>query len=63
MLQQAIVLLSYIPNVLSVALQVAAKVLMYYVKCYNKLHSSGIMHDTIVLLVQKSSALYKGPGL
>ena len=63
MLQQATVLLSYIPNVQSVALQVAAKVPMYYAQCYKKLCYSVVMHSTIVPLVLKGRALYKGRGL
>ena len=36
---------------------------MYYAQCYKKLHSNGLMHCTIVLLVLKGIALHKGPGL
>ena len=56
-------LLFYIPNVLCAVLRVAAKVLIYYAQCYKKLHSDGIMHCTIVLLLLKGRALHKGPAL
>ena len=55
------VLLSYIPNILCVALKIATKALTYCVQRYKKLHSNGVMHCTIVLLVLKGRALYKGP--
>ena len=62
-LLQATELLSYIPNVLISALQVAAKVPMYYAQCCKELQCDIVMHSTIVLLVLKGKALYKGPGL
>ena len=62
-LLQATVLLSYISNVLSSELQVAAKVLIYYVQCYRNLNSNVVMHSPVVLLVLKSRALHKGPEL
>ena len=48
-LLQATILLSYIPNVLYTALQVAAKVLMYYMQCCKKLHSNVLVYVIIVL--------------
>ena len=45
------------------ALQVAAIVLMYYAQCYKKLPYNIVMQSTIVVLVLKGRALYKGPGL
>ena len=46
---QATVLWSYTPNVLCSALQVAAKVPMYYTQCCKKLQCSIVMHSTIVV--------------
>ena len=62
-LLQATVLLFYIPNVLSAALQVAAKVPTYYAQSCRKLQSDVVMHSTIVLLVLNGRALHKEPGL
>ena len=60
---KATVLLLKVPNILCAVLQVAATVLMYYMQCYRKLRYNVVMHSTIVLLVQRCRALYKGPGL
>ena len=63
MLLQEDVLWLYVPNVLCIALQVAAKVPMYYVQYCKKLHYNVVMHSTIILLEQKGRTLYKGPEL
>ena len=62
-LLKATVLLSYIPNVLSAALQVAAKVPTYYAQCCRKLQCNIVVHSTIIILVLNGRAIYKGPGL
>ena len=62
-LLKATVILYYVPNVLSSALQVAVKVPMYYVQCCKKLHSNVVMHSIIVLFVLESRGPYiKGLG-